>query len=128
MCKYYKIFKNYNENLILEELLNEISSQEVGKNVFSRGLFDKFPQGEQLFLYYGPRDENNRNFCASLVGKVLKKSQLLGILNKDGNSPLQYVGGYGCRHRLVLVTPEIVQKLRLEYANNYDLESSQEKD
>lgn len=114
--------------MILEQLLDEITSQEVDKNVFSRGLFTQNPQTDQLYLYYGPKDQNNRNFCANLVGKVLKKSQLLNLLNKDGNSPLKYIGGYGCRHRLVLVTPEIVQKLRLPYADDFDLVQSQKKD
>lgn len=83
---------------------------------------------EQLYLYHGPKDERNRDFCSALVGKIVKRSILLQLLNKHGAPAIDFVdgeekhwlGGHGCRHHLVYVTPDMIRQHNLKMATPAD--------
>jgi len=64
--------------------------------------------GFELFLYDGPDDGVIRPFCEEHVGKVWTLEEL-DAEDNGSNQPKPvslFLGGYGCRHSLVAVTPE----------------------
>jgi hypothetical protein len=53
--------------------------------------------GERMvFVYVGPRDQKNRPFCRTWVGKAAVDPRKLD--NGQGLSVEDYCGGYNCRH------------------------------
>ena len=51
-----------------------------------------------VYLYVGPDDGKNRDFCKALVGKAVTPS-LFARLNNGQNLPAaDFCGGYNCRH------------------------------
>ena len=93
----------------------EIIKQEI-KNILSEQPIVQ----DDYYLYFGPNDEKNRGFCAALVGKVVTKRKLNQMQNKDGNNPVEWLGGYGCRHKLVQVSWEYIQKNKIPFASDSD--------
>ncbi len=76
-------------------------------------------RGVKWWLYDGPRDERNRNFCSHFVGTRVT----IAILNQhnhrfDRKHPLPAsisLGGYQCRHELIpLPTPEMYNKYMIK--------------
>jgi hypothetical protein len=54
--------------------------------------------GELVYLYVGPRDRKNRDFCRALVGKAVTRTTMAGLDNRMGLPAADFCGGYGCRH------------------------------
>lgn len=73
--------------------------------------------GEPLvtwWLYDGPSDERNRNFCAHFVGTRITLEDLdehADEFDRDFTAPPSVsLGGYNCRHQLIpLVDPEVIK-------------------
>lgn len=55
-------------------------------------------EGIESFLYDGPRDERNRPFCKSHVGKTYTLAEIEEMQNDQGGPALTDLGGYNCRH------------------------------
>lgn len=95
-------------------------------------VLEQLDPAQILYLYYGPQDNKNRTMCHFLVGKVVPKNILMQLLNKHGSPAIevvdgeehQWLGGHGCRHRLVRVTPEIIKKLGLKMASDTDIRNA----
>lgn len=53
---------------------------------------------DELFIYVGPFDQKNRDFCEQRVGKVYSREAIDGMDN--GQLPDVFItgGGYNCRH------------------------------
>jgi hypothetical protein len=49
-----------------------------------------------VWVYVGPRDDKNRDFCRAWVGKAVTDPARLD--NGQGLPADDYAGGYGCRH------------------------------
>ena len=60
-------------------------------------------KGIDGFLYAGPKDERNREFCAQRVNLIFTKAQIATWDNGQGLPADIYCGGYNCRHELVPV-------------------------
>ena len=60
-------------------------------------------KGIDRFLYAGPKDERNREFCAQRVNLIFTKAQIATWDNGQGLPADIYCGGYNCRHELVPV-------------------------
>lgn len=59
--------------------------------------------GEKLVLYFGPKDDKNRPFCAERVGNVYPMEEVYTWDNGQGLPAHLYCGGYNCRHMLLPV-------------------------
>jgi hypothetical protein len=62
--------------------------------------------GVEWFLYDGPQDTANRDFCAHCVGRRFTRDMLESMAGEFGRSPKLipvsiWLGGYRCRHELV---------------------------
>lgn len=55
-------------------------------------------EGVTSFLYDGPADDKNREFCAEHVGKTYTLAEIEGMENDQGGPALTDLGGYNCRH------------------------------
>lgn len=55
-------------------------------------------EGIESFLYDGPKDERNRPFCKSHVGKTYTLAEIEEMQNDQGGPALTDLGGYNCRH------------------------------
>jgi hypothetical protein len=53
---------------------------------------------DELFVYVGPFDKKNREFCEERVGKVFSRTEIDAMDN--GQLPDVFItgGGYNCRH------------------------------
>lgn len=75
-------------------------------------------RGAEWFLYDGPKDERNRDFCAHFVGKRVTMELLNQYADQFGRRhplpPSVSLGGYGCRHDLVpLMTEQAVAQYEI---------------
>lgn len=66
-------------------------------------FFAKIEQENKRFEYVGVRDKKNRDFCARMVGRVERESVWKAMDNGQGGSAWHQMGGYNCRHMLLLV-------------------------
>lgn len=57
--------------------------------------------GEETgYLYDGPEDDKNRDFCEEHIGRVYTRQALDRLDNGQGLPVMPYCGGWRCRHRL----------------------------
>lgn len=56
------------------------------------------------YRYAGPPPE--RAFCRAHLGRVYTRAEIAALPSEQGLPPLYYGGGYGCRHRWVIVIGE----------------------
>jgi hypothetical protein len=73
--------------------------QEAGKLLGSR---------KKYWLYLGPEDRKNRDFCATFVGKALSDKEFKKLKNGTNLPAQQYGGGYRCRHTWLAVSERYV--------------------
>lgn len=59
--------------------------------------------GLEKFLYYGNIQDNTRAFCRQHVGNIYTLKELQNMDNGQDLPVIPYLGGYNCRHRLVVV-------------------------
>ena len=53
---------------------------------------------DYVYLYVGPTDGKNRDFCSALVGKAVTKARMARLVNEQGLPVRDFCGGYNCRH------------------------------
>jgi hypothetical protein len=56
--------------------------------------------GITTFLYSGPKDKKNRDFCSERVGKTFTLAEISKMNNGQSLPVLEFLGGWRCRHVL----------------------------
>lgn len=60
-------------------------------------------EGEKLFEYMGVRDQSNRRFCSKWLGKQRSEAFWKALSNGMNGVAWYQIGGYYCRHMIMLV-------------------------
>jgi hypothetical protein len=83
----------------------EINTQLAG---FQRTLAIKKAEDLELthFLYAGGLIKTSREFCIERAGKIFTLDEARSWDNEQGLPFIPYMGGYNCRHSMVLMTKE----------------------
>lgn len=66
---------------------------------------------EQPFLFAGPVDGKNRDFCFDLVGQVLTRDRIDALDNGQLPNVFLTAGGYNCRHQFIAVESKALRAL-----------------
>ena len=67
--------------------------------------------GAEYVLYAGNVIDTSREFCRKRFGKVFELSHVKTWDNEQGLPVIPYLGGYRCRHRLVVVREEVAKSI-----------------
>jgi len=94
---------------------NKTNLEEQVFNIVKNILSERKWLADQKFFYAGPQDSRNRALCAALVNKIVTARQLSRIVNKNGNSVIDWAGGYKCRHKLIPVSDEDIENLEKKF-------------
>lgn len=69
-------------------------------------FFKELEQKNKKYEYVGVKDKNNREFCSAHLGRTGTESYWKNLDNGQGGSAWHQLGGYNCRHMLLLVPEE----------------------
>jgi len=113
--KYDDLIGNIKDRLGIRQDQAITKSADVIQSFHTQARVEHFTDaGVEWFLYDGPRDERNRPFCAHFVGKrvttKLLDSHAMDFERKHPLPPSVSLGGYNCRHELVPLVDEDVDK------------------
>jgi hypothetical protein len=90
------------------------TAADVTSNFHTQTRVEHFDSPERWWLYDGPRDERNRDFCAHFIGTRVTTALLNGYGTRYGRKhplpPSISLGGWACRHELVPLTAESKDK------------------
>ena len=90
------------------------TAADVTSQFHTQTRVEHFDSPERWWLYDGPRDERNRDFCAHFVGTRVTIAKLNTYsMRYDRKHPLPPsigLGGWACRHELVPLTEKTKDK------------------
>lgn len=72
------------------------------------------PDGAYLLGYTGPDDRIERPFCNELNGYAFSRSEFLAANNAQVGHPIDYGGGWNCRHRLLWLLGDLLDDFGFE--------------
>jgi len=76
------------------------------------------------YLYTGPQDDLTRQFCKSLINKVVDDKQMRKLNNKQGLAVKTSCGGYNCRHSWSPITESFIEAAELTLASGSDINAA----